>query len=339
MSWGEIFFGFHGRINRKTYWLASILLTLAGLLFNALLAYIATGSPAAADIWQRPADKAGIWAPVWIAYFLFLAWPSAALAVKRLHDRDRPTWLWYSYYAAGIVLSLVPLRSTAGAPANASADAAILVLMTFAAYIMFELSILRGVSGTNEFGEDPMPPGYYGGDYSFWSWMLALEGRISRRKWWQGTAILAGISVLAAAALAAAVSAFLARHPEFEQNLTNPEWANSPEAAPLVLKLGMWTILPSLAFIIVLWSALALGVKRLHDRGLSSWLILVVVLPFLGFIISPQLAARFELGENAMRLAFLLMLASVIWSILQFGIFKGETGPNTHGPDPLAGSR
>ncbi len=339
MSWGEIFFGFHGRINRRTYWFASILLTLAGLLFNALLAYLATGNPVAAEIWQRPADKAGIWLPVWIAYFLFLAWPSAALAVKRLHDRDRPSWLWYSYYAATIVLSLVPLRSTAGAAANPSADAAVLTLMIFAAYIMFELAILKGTTGPNEFGADPMPPEYNGGDYSFWSWMLALEGRISRRKWWLGTAILAGVFTLASAVLALAITAFLARHPEFEQNVSNPDWINGPEAAPMVLKLGLWTVMPSLAFLFVLWSALALGVKRLHDRGLSSWLILVVVLPVLGVMVSPQLAVAFDLGENVVRLAFLLLLASVIWSVLQFGIFKGETGPNAHGPDPLAGRR
>jgi hypothetical protein len=33
----------------------------------------------------------------------------------------------------------------------------------------------------------------------------------------------------------------------------------------------------------------------------------------------------------------LLLLASAIWSVLQFGILKGVTGPNPHGPDPLAG--
>jgi uncharacterized membrane protein YhaH (DUF805 family) len=339
MSWGEIFFGFHGRINRRTYWFASILVALAGLLFNALLAYLATGNPIAAEVWQRPAEKSGLWVPVWLAYFLFIAWPSSALAVKRLHDRDRPSWLWYVYFAATIVLSLIPLRSTAQVEISPTANAVTTTLMIFALYIMFELGVLRGTPERNAFGEDPMPAGYYGGDYSFWSWMLALEGRISRRKWWIGTAILTGVCILASTALALLVSAFKVRHPEFEQNLSNPEWINSSEAAPLVFRLGLWTILPALAFAFAMWSIVALGVKRLHDRGLNSWLILVVVLPFIGAIISPELAVQLYLGESVVHLAFLFLLASVIWSVLQFGIFKGAAGPNAYGPDPLAGRR
>ena len=31
MSWGEIFFGFRGRINRKVYWLGSLAVSVAGL--------------------------------------------------------------------------------------------------------------------------------------------------------------------------------------------------------------------------------------------------------------------------------------------------------------------
>jgi uncharacterized membrane protein YhaH (DUF805 family) len=65
---------------------------------------------------------------------------------------------------------------------------------------------------------------------------------------------------------------------------------------------------------------------------LSTWLILVVVLPLLGAILLPGAAA-----ENAVRLTLLLLMASLIWSVLQFGILQGEIGPNPHGPDPLAG--
>src|SRR5262249_10363456 len=145
--------------------------------------------------------------------------------------------------------------------------------------------VLRGAPGSNEFGDDPMPAGYYGGDYSFWSWMLGWEGRISRGKWWLGIAILVGICIVAAIAMTLAVNAFLAGHPEVEQNISNPDWLNSSEAAPLIIRLGLWTIGPALAYAFVLWSLIALGVKRLHDRGLSSWLILVVVLPIIAVFI------------------------------------------------------
>ena len=129
----------------------------------------------------------------------------------------------------------------------------------------------------------------------------------------------------------------MAAHPELQQHLNNPEWFSSKEAEPLISSLGLWMIGPMLVIAVLTWSLFALGMKRLHDRGLSSWLILVVVLPFFGAVAAPSLATEFDLGENVVRFSFLLLTASVIWSILQFGILKGETGPNEHGPDPLAG--
>jgi uncharacterized membrane protein YhaH (DUF805 family) len=337
MSWGDIFFAFRGRINRKTYWIASFLVAIAGILFNGLLAYLATGDPIAPAIWERPADQSSIWAPVWIAYFAFLAWPSAALAVKRLHDRNRPAWIWYAYYAASLVLTLIPLKSTAGAATSVTAEALLIPLLLCGAYVFFELGVLRGTAGSNEFGEDTLPADYRGGDYNFWSWMLAFEGRIDRSKWWLGFLILTSAVIATSIVAGLLIGNFFGRHPEFEQNLSNPEWLNSKEAASLVVKLGLWTIIPSLILVLVLWSFVALGVKRLHDRGLSSWLILVVVLPLMGVFATSALSQPLELGDNAVRLSLLLLTASAIWSVLQFGILQGETGPNRHGPDPRAG--
>jgi uncharacterized membrane protein YhaH (DUF805 family) len=335
MSWGEVFFSFEGRINRKTYWIASIFVAIAGLIFNALLTYLATGNPFAREVWDRPVDKIATWAPVWIAYFAFLAWPSSALAVKRLHDRDRRTFIWYVYYALSFLLSLVPAKSTADVEPSEVGQLLLLPLAVFSIYMFFELGVRRGTPGPNQYGQDTLPAGYYGGDYSFLSWMLAIEGRISRLKWWLGVLILFGIIIADALLGAALINAFNARNPGLEQNFSNPEWLKSQEAASLVPKLIPFLAAPTLIFALVLWSLFALGLKRLHDRGLSSWLMLVVVLPFFGALIAPSL--QLELGENIVRLSLLLLMASAIWSVLQFGILKGDTGPNSHGPDPLAG--
>jgi uncharacterized membrane protein YhaH (DUF805 family) len=330
MSWGDVFFGFHGRIDRKVYWGGSLLLGIAGVSFVALLSYLATGNPFAPEVWERPADKSGLWGPVWLAYFGFLVWPSTALAVKRLHDRNRPVWIWYAYYALSLAASLTPLKTSLGADASAASSAFGGLLAFFAGYIFFELGVFRGTLGPSAHGPDPLPPDYYGGDYNFWSWMFALEGRIGRWKWWLGVFILAGILIAISLVAALAMSSLLERYPEFQQHMNEPEWFNSKEAQPLISKLVPWIIGPSLIFSVVMWSALALGVKRLHDRGLSTWLILVVVLPFFGVGVAPAIS------ENATRIALLLLTASAIWSVLQFGILKGETGPNRHGPDPLA---
>jgi uncharacterized membrane protein YhaH (DUF805 family) len=337
MSWGDIFFGFRGRINRKNYWTGSVLVGVAGFLFAGLLAYLATGNPLAPEVWERPADKASIWGPVWLAYFGFLVWPSTALAVKRLHDRARPAWTWYVYYTLALAVSLVPLKASLGADTDATSGFLAVPLAVFAGYIFFELGVFRGTPGPNAHGEDPLPPDYYGGDYNFWSWMFALEGRISRSKWWMGLFVLVSLIIAVSFVTGLMISSFLAAHPELQQHLNSPEWFNSKEAEPVISSLGLWMIGPVLVMALVMWSLLALGVKRLHDRGLSSWLILVVVLPFFGAVVAPSIAAEFDLGENIVRLSLLLLTASVIWSVLQFGILKGETGPNDHGPDPLAG--
>jgi uncharacterized membrane protein YhaH (DUF805 family) len=335
MSWSDVLFGFHGRITRKTYWLGAFVITIAGLAFNALLSYLATGSLFSPAVWERPADQISVWFPVWAAYLALLAWPATALGVKRLHDRNRPAWIWYIYYAGTIVLTLIPAKGVSG-PSSLFFDAILIFMAGFGLYLLFELGILRGTRGANQYGEDRLPADYHGGDYNIWSWMLALEGRISRSQWWLGFIILMSVTIGLLTFATAVVSMFASEHPELQQKLADPAWINSPEAAPILFKLGLWAILPSLLFLLVLWSLVALSVKRLHDRGLSSWLILILVLPFLAVLFAPAFAQG---GESPIHLASLLFLASVIWSILQFGIFKGEVGSNSHGPDPLAGQR
>jgi uncharacterized membrane protein YhaH (DUF805 family) len=328
MSWGEVFFGFHGRLSRKTYLFAIILVNIAGLIFTATLSYLATGNPFAPEVWQAPTDKAGIWVPVWLASFAFLAWPFTALDVKRLHDRNRPAWLWYVYYGASAAVTLLPAVGSWGMEISSVAGAALLI---YGIYLFFELVILKGTAGENQFGSDTLPPDYFGGDYSFWSWMLALEGRISRSKWWLGMVIVTSACLVCMIVAAMIVTDFTARNPTI--NLADQDWIYRPEAKPVLPLMVVLFFVFALAF----WSFVALGVKRLHDRGLSTWLILVAVLPFFGTIAAPAIADRF--GQGIIQLSQLLLLASAIWSVLQFGIFEGETGPNKYGPDPLAGQR
>ncbi|MBI5200245.1 MAG: DUF805 domain-containing protein [Elusimicrobia bacterium] len=63
-------------------------------------------------------------------------------------------------------------------------------------------------------------------------------------------------------------------------------------------------ILPLL--LVALYSAICLGIKRCHDRGRSGWFMLVNVVPIL-----------------------------CLWPIIELLFFKGDTGPNAYGPDPL----
>ena len=92
--------------------------------------------------------------------------------------------------------------------------------------------------------------------------------------------------------------------------------------------LNAWVILPIAAFaislillsiglsfnelanvalsLIILWSNLALSIKRLHDQDKSAWWILFALIPLLGFV--------------------------VLFIIL--GFLPGTKGPNRYGPQP-----
>ena len=235
MSWPEVFFGFHGRINRGTFWFGWFSVSTAGVLLIALLSYLATGSLASTDVWLAAPGKEGLWVPVWLAWLGFLAWPLAALAIKRLHDRERPAWLWYAYYCMTIVFSMPPLKNMSGAELTPVAAAATILLLAFGVYVFFELAVLRGTQGPNSHGGDTLPAGYRGGDHNFLSLMLALEGRISRAKWWFGILVIIGVITAASMTMTLVTAAFIARNPGLEANLSNPAWFNSPEAAPVFL--------------------------------------------------------------------------------------------------------
>ena len=72
-------------------------------------------------------------------------------------------------------------------------------------------------------------------------------------------------------------------------------------------KVGM--ILLVLFQILVLWSALAIQVKRWHDRDKSAWWLLMNFVPLIG----------------------------AIWVFVECGCLRGTEGQNQYGPDPLAG--
>jgi uncharacterized membrane protein YhaH (DUF805 family) len=99
----QTYFGFGGRVSRRTFWLHGVLGLLGfGLLATALLD-IARVAPEAGDAWVD----------------LLLLWPSLALSVKRWHDRDKSAWWLLLVFLPGIgaIWFLVEcgfLRGTAG---------------------------------------------------------------------------------------------------------------------------------------------------------------------------------------------------------------------------------
>lgn len=76
--------------------------------------------------------------------------------------------------------------------------------------------------------------------------------------------------------------------------------------------LGIARVRPRTAELIVnlllVWPALAISVKRWHDRGKSGWWVLLNLVPVVGWL----------------------------WALIENGFLRGTDGPNRYGPDPLA---
>ena len=85
-------------------------------------------------------------------------------------------------------------------------------------------------------------------------------------------------------------------------------------------------------FVLLTWSGLAVGIKRLHDRDKSGWWILL-------FWLGPSLLGGWHTAGPDMGGGLVLSLAAgviAIWGFVELGCLRGTPGPNQYGPDPLA---
>jgi uncharacterized membrane protein YhaH (DUF805 family) len=119
------------------------------------------------------------------------------------------------------------------------------------------------------------PTDLLGDSPSFSQLLFSLEGRVSRRTFWR-------IGVLGLLALAVVLTALL-RIAGME--LTRAE---------------------TLTNLLLCWPAIAISVKRWHDRGRSGYWVLINLVPVIGWL----------------------------WAVLDNGFVRSDVGPNAYGPPP-----
>jgi uncharacterized membrane protein YhaH (DUF805 family) len=92
--------------------------------------------------------------------------------------------------------------------------------------------------------------------------------------------------------------------------------------------LGLFLIL-SVPFIAITISAIAVAIKRLHDRDKSGlWVLVFYLLPGVIGNIGPY---------TGLDIVFqVVSLALSIWALIELGFLRGTSGRNPYGPDPLA---
>jgi uncharacterized membrane protein YhaH (DUF805 family) len=174
-------FSFKGRINRAKYWYALFASMAFSLVVMSFLALTLAGlfgvgvksvSVKLAGVFSLPpslpfqatfsgADPQSGGTLISLLFnlagtpvLIFSLWFLAATTVKRLHDRDKNAWWLLLFLVAPTLLGSISTAMDESIAANLiGLDAVVLNLWGIA-----ELLFLKGTSGPNRFGSDPLAP-------------------------------------------------------------------------------------------------------------------------------------------------------------------------------------
>ncbi len=154
MDFNHVMFSFKGRISRRTFWLAMLALAAIGLVLMLLLAKIL--GITTEDFAQEPPPPKVL--RLHLLLGLLTLWPSFAINVKRLHDRNRATHWLVLFFILNFTITLMQYYGLTGTPQEPS-DLFLLLSLTMLAlalWLLVELGFIRGTRGDNPHGPDPL---------------------------------------------------------------------------------------------------------------------------------------------------------------------------------------
>ena len=144
MNWGNLFFNFDGRANRRKFWIA-VLVFVAIKVVLAILDYAT--------------DQSGILQALNSMLNIVMLVVAIAVGVKRLHDRNKSGWyLLLFYFVPGVLVTICyEFRLFRE---DTSVIPTLLWLLAFAVgvWTFVEMGCLRGTIGVNQYGPDPVAP-------------------------------------------------------------------------------------------------------------------------------------------------------------------------------------
>jgi uncharacterized membrane protein YhaH (DUF805 family) len=147
MNVGNLFLSFQGRIGRLQFWIGTVVVAALELAIQWMLGIPITG--ATPDLRLRT---------ITFAIGLISMYPTAAIAVKRLHDRSQPgTYVWplVAALAVAMVGDLFGYFDDAAHITLVSGIAMAFVVVVCLAFLV-ELGFRRGMPGSNQYGPDPL---------------------------------------------------------------------------------------------------------------------------------------------------------------------------------------
>ena len=148
MPLGQLLFSFQGRLNRKPFWLTSIAMAVIAMVLSGILVAIAGFALMTGDI-AAVIAAVGIVGLVIVILYIPIIWIWLALGAKRLHDRNKSAWWLLVFYVLPGVLTAIPAGEMLG-------FALALAGLAISIWALVELGFLRGTSGPNDYGPDPL---------------------------------------------------------------------------------------------------------------------------------------------------------------------------------------
>ena len=142
MDFGSLYMSTEGRINRAKWWIGGIILAVISIVLSwVLLAMLGRGAAIAQLVLQ-----------------LILFYPSYALGAKRFQDRGKAGMLGLILPAVSLLSMLSAVLGLSGDPMSPSALSYVFMVATLviAIWYLIDLGILKGTTGQNQFGPDPL---------------------------------------------------------------------------------------------------------------------------------------------------------------------------------------
>ena len=137
MSVSELLFSFSGRTNRAMWWLTGVAL----LVFMVALIFVGL---------VLAQQRLGAIALGFMLFLIPILWVSFAVGAKCLHDRDMSAWWLLVFYVLPSVLQGL------GEHFPKYWIGLTVTWVIIAVWCTVELGFLRGTTGSNQFGSDPL---------------------------------------------------------------------------------------------------------------------------------------------------------------------------------------
>ena len=152
----QLLFSFRGRINRSKFWLGLLIYFLANVSWYSAAAFSYL-------IWQRP-DHETSWAGapfvavIALIGLLVALFSLSAVGTKRLHDRAKSGAWMIAFLLPAWVLNISSefVDQSAIAGKYWLSFALVIAANAFLVWGLVELGLIRGMTGVNRYGEDPL---------------------------------------------------------------------------------------------------------------------------------------------------------------------------------------